>query len=146
MELTSTLLGTPYYMSPEQASGNSNQLTTASDVFSIGAMLYQILTGELPFRGENAIEIRRKVSEERPSPPSTHNPQLDRDLETICLKCIEKEPSGRYTSAREIAQDLQRWINHEPIRARPIRPWERVSNGRVAAPASPPCWARLSPS
>ena len=126
-ELTQTgmIVGTPGYMSPEQASGSSRSMTTAADVYGLGAILYAMLTGEAPFVGDSSWQIIRRVIDEPPVPPRRHNSEIDRDLETICLKCLEKEPGDRYESCETLARDLKRYLNNEPVAARPISDSER---------------------
>lgn len=162
LTLAGRLIGTPSYMSPEQAEGVA-RLTTATDIYSLGAVLYHLLTGRAPFDGATPLEIMRKVVGEEPLPPSrsgfgaqtvkrrtrpedaaatvppppehgTPN-KVDRDLETICLKCLEKEPARRYASADALADDLERWLRHEPTRARPICRREHVAK-----------WVRRNPA
>ena len=119
------VVGTPSYMSPEQAT-NSAKVTTLSDVYSIGATLYHLMTGGPPFRGESVFETIRKVTDLDVQPPSQVTPSVDRDLETISLKCLQKEPGARYGSAAELAAELERYLNGEPILARPVSRTERI--------------------
>src|SRR5438128_8393025 len=115
---TVEVLGTPSYMAPEQAIGNNAQLTAATDVYGLGAVFYQLLTGHPPFAGGTTYETIKLLLDTDPRQPRLWNSKIDRDLSTICLKCLEKDPKRRYPSALALAEDLERWLKHEPILAR----------------------------
>jgi TolB-like protein/predicted Ser/Thr protein kinase len=115
---TLEVLGTPSYMAPEQAVGNNDALSSATDVYGIGAVLYQLLTGHPPFAGGTTYETIKLLLDTEPRQPRLWNSKIDRDLSTICLKCLEKDPKRRYSSALAFAEDLERWLRHEPILAR----------------------------
>ena len=134
---TLEVLGTPSYMAPEQAAGKNIELTAATDIYGLGAVLYQLLTGHPPFAGGTTYETVRQVLETNPRRPRLWNSKIDRELETICLKCLEKDPKRRYPSALAVAEDLEHWLKHEPIRAKPTgfftygRKWVRRNPGSV---------------
>src|SRR5207248_904399 len=132
---TLEVLGTPSYMAPEQAVGNNAAISSVTDVYGLGAVFYQLLTGHPPFAGGATYETIKLLLDTEPRQPRLLNPKVDRDLATICLKCLEKDPQRRYSSALALAEDLERWLKHEPIRARRTG---LVTRGRK--------WVRRNPS
>jgi serine/threonine protein kinase len=134
LTLSGTTLGTPAYMAPEQASGERG-ISTAADVWSLGAVSFYLLAGRPPFTGESVADILLQARTQEPPSLRALNAAVPRDLETICLKCLEKDPARRYGSALALAEDLERWLNHEPIRARPTSLGERLAK-----------WARRNPA
>src|SRR5262249_24555743 len=129
------VVGTPRYMAPEQAEGKRQEVGPAADIYALGTILYELRTGRAPFRAESTLGILLLVRAEEPVPPVRLRPGMPRDLETICLKCLQKEPRQRYHSAGALANDLHRCVAGEPIQARPVRTWERAVK-----------WARRRPA
>ncbi|MCY3020241.1 MAG: SUMF1/EgtB/PvdO family nonheme iron enzyme [Planctomycetota bacterium] len=130
------VMGTPAYMPPEQAEGRVRDIGPRSDVYSLGAILYEMLTGRVPFTGENAMQVLRATCHEDPVSPRRITPGVPRDLETVCLKCLEKEPTKRYESAQALADDLARWLRNEPIVVRPASATERLTKWVRRRPAT----------
>jgi tetratricopeptide (TPR) repeat protein len=123
---TGAIMGTPSYMAPEQAAGKSKELGPACDIYALGAILYECLTGRPPFRAATPLDTVIQVLSEEPVPPSRMNAGVPRDLETIVLKCLDKEPQRRYGTAHALALDLRRFLDGEPVQARPVMGWERT--------------------
>ena len=136
-DLTNTgqVLGTPSYMPPEQAAGKISEIGPLSDVYSLGAILYTLLVGRPPFQAASPLDTLLQVLDIEPIAPRQLNPGVPRDLETIAVKCLEKDAARRYSSAQALADDLKRWLHHEPIQARPSNVWERSLKWAKRRPA-----------
>ena len=147
---TLTIFGTPGYIAPEQAKGPSAKLTPTADVYSLGAILFDLFTGRPPFLGEHALAVIQQASEEPAPKLRSLAPALDRDLETICARCLEREPQERYRSAGDLANDLERWLEGRPIIARRVAPparvwrWSKRNRKLAAATAAALCLAMVA--
>ena len=130
------VIGTPPYMAPEQAEGRSHDIGPGTDIYALAAILYDLLTGRPPFKGATTLETLQLVCSQEPVPPRRLQPGVPRDLETICLKCLNKDRRGRYATAEELAADLERFLNNEPIHARAAAPWERAWKWARRRPAA----------
>lgn len=143
------VMGTPGYMSLEQAAGQADKVTATSDVYSLGAILYEILTGEPPIQVDtvgplNFLDVLQRIQEQEAAPPRTKDRRIPRDLDTICLKCLEKEPASRYPTAEELAADLGRYLEAEPILARPISLARRTNRWARRQPGLATTWIAVA--
>ncbi len=130
-----SVLGTPNYMAPEQAAGKTHEVGPLADVYALGAILYELLTGRPPFKGDGPWDTVKQVLNDDPLPPTRLRRGLPKDLETICLRCLYKEPAKRYPSALALADDLNRWLEGKPIQARPVSDWEKMVKWAKRQPA-----------
>ena len=143
LTLSTSVLGTPAYMAPEQATGNAKDAGTPADIYSLGAVLFELLTGRAPFLGRSSLDVLRLVADTEPPPPRSLAPGLDRDLEAVCLRCLEKDPARRYASAAALADDLECWLRQEPLSIRPRslreRAWKWVRRRPLIAALAAAC-------
>ena len=135
LTIDGSVMGSPQYMSPEQAKGSIRDISTATDINSLGAILFHLLTGQAPFNAGSSVEILKLVADVEPLKPRKINPRIDRNLETICLKCLAKPPTQRYSSAAALEDDLNRWLRNEPVSARQPPIWERFLKAAQRHPA-----------
>src|SRR5262249_50211956 len=143
------IVGTPAYMSPEQADSSYGEVSVATDIYALGNVFYEMLTGQRPITGGHSLEVLRRIMSEKPTPPTRLRPEIPPELESVCLKCLEKDPARRYPTAAAQADDLDCWLRGEPVKAQPPSADEPAAapppeREEPAAARPPSVWQRLA--